>query len=106
MLHAPDTAMFTAARLWCWYTVAPSGSLPKGVQVYDAGLAQDREACMFTVCVSQQHWWSDLLLAVMLCDGVNVQRVVAPVPAGIQTHQLLLALELPSGRQLPDPSFY
>lgn len=24
---------------------------------------------MFTVCVSQQHWWSDLLLAVMLVKG-------------------------------------
>lgn len=59
---------------------------------------------MFTVCVSQQHWWSDLLLAVMLAgrvggrwEGVNVQSVVAPVTCRIQTHQLLLAPEQPSG---------
>lgn len=76
MLHAPDTAMFTATRLLSWYTVALSGSLPKGAQVYDAGSGA---GSMFTVCVSQQHWWSDLLLAVMLAEGgVNVQRVVAP----------------------------
>ena len=41
---------------------------------------------MITVCVS------DLLLAVMWSEGVTVQGVVAPVPAGIKTHQLLLAL--------------
>lgn len=69
MLHAPDTAMFTAARLLSWYTVALSGSLPKGAQVYDAGSCAGKKACMFTVCVSQQHWWSDLLLAVMLAKG-------------------------------------
>lgn len=39
------------------------GHYLKAVQVYDAW---KQTACMFTVCVSQQHRWSDLLLAVML----------------------------------------
>lgn len=39
--------LFTAARLSSRYTVSLSGSLPKGVQVYDAGLAKDRKhACL------------------------------------------------------------
>lgn len=29
----------------------------------------ERKHAMFTVCVSQQHWWSNLLLAVMLAEG-------------------------------------
>lgn len=101
MLHAPDTAtrMFTPARLLSPYTVALSGSLPKGAQVYAAGLEVGKKACMFTVCVSQ-HWWSDLLLAVMWAEGVrgvNVQSCRCSCTCRIQTYQLLLTLEQPSG---------
>lgn len=62
MLHAPDTAMFTAARLLRWYTVALSGSLPTGVQVHDAGVVEQRQhACLQFVFPSstggQTSYW-------------------------------------------------
>lgn len=63
----PDTVpgMFTAARVLILYTVALTGSFPVA-QVYDAGLNRER---VFTVRVSQQLWWSELLLAVMVAAG-------------------------------------
>lgn len=43
--------------------------------------------CMFTVCVSQQHRWSDLLLAVMVAEGGERTVSHCSCTCRIQTHQ-------------------
>lgn len=45
------------------FCTLPTGSV---AQVYGAGLSRER---VFRMRVSQHHWWSDLLLAVMVAAG-------------------------------------
>lgn len=39
---------------------------------------------VYTFMVSQQHWWSDLLLAAVILRGTDVQTVSVAVPAGFK----------------------
>lgn len=83
MLHAPDRASGdvynrqTQKVVHCggtvWVTITKERSAGVGCRC-----GVKRKACMFTVCVSQQHPWSELFTGSDVSgEGVNVQTVTA-----------------------------